>query len=506
MTESTQGFNVAALLQATSSRSGGGPAVVDPDGRAIWSFAELAEGAACLAGGLRELGVGVGDRVLILEPDLRRRYELIAAALWAGAAVVVPPASLRPWEAVAAAADAAPRAVVFGPLLWPAIVGRRGLRSVPLRIATGGPRPPGAVALADLERCGPVEPQVVPSDAPALVSFTTGSTGPSKLVIRSHGVLRAQHDALRRLRALSDTDRDFVGLSNLVLHNLGSGVTSILPPGGPASRDYGVRVARSLAATRATSAAGFPHLFAAAARSWRRGSLDRLRTIHIGGSRVAPSLLGALARLAPAARVTVVYGSTEIEPIAAIEAAEYLHALASSDPSAGVCVGRVVPGIELRIEATGPDAESGTPTTAGVILARGPRVAGTFDADGWAVTGDVGWLDADGRLWLLGRTENTLGSVHPFQVERAVEALDWVRSAALVRLESMPKPRGVLAVEPLAWDDPGTRAGHLASMRQLLTERGWAIDEVVLVQEMPTTRGPAAKVDVARLRRRSVGR
>jgi acyl-coenzyme A synthetase/AMP-(fatty) acid ligase len=506
VTTTLQDGNVAMLLEAAAMRRGAAAAIVAPDGRVVWSFDGLAEAAARTAGGLHGLGVGAGDRVLVLESDQGRRIKLAVAVLWAGAAVVVPPASLSPWDALVAAGGSAPRAVVFGPLLWPAVIGRSGLRRVPLRIATGGPRPPGAVALADLERCGPVEPAAVRQDAPALVSFTTGSSGPPTPVIRSHGVLRAQHDALRALRALSDADRDFVGLPNLVLHNLGSGVTSVLSPGRPAARDFGSRVLQALAETRATSAAGFPHLLASAAASGRPGLLDRIRAIHVGGTRVAPVLVEALGRLAPAAAVTVVYGSTQVEPIATIGAGEFVDALAGSDPSAGVCAGHVVAGLEVRIEPTRAGRVETTPAPAGAILARGPRVAGVPPADGWSATGDAGWLDGAGRLWLLGRTDNALDDVYPFAVERAVEALDWVRRAALVRVGATRAPRGVLAIEPLAWGDPATREARVVAIRRLLAARAWRIEDVILVREMPVSRGPAAKVDVERLRRRRPGR
>jgi acyl-CoA synthetase (AMP-forming)/AMP-acid ligase II len=453
-----------------------------------------------MAGGLAGLGLGVGDRVLVLDPDVRRRYGLVSAVLWAGAAVVVPPVSLRPWEALAVAEGAAPRAIVFAPSQWPAVVGRRGLRSSPLRIVTGGPRLPGAIGLTELERAGPTEPRDVPTDAAALVSFTTGTAGRVGRVVRSHGVLRAQHDALVRLRGLADDDRDLVGLPNLVLHDLGIGVTSVLPPRDPASPRYGDQIVRSLTMTRATSAAGFPRLFEAAVLGTPPGSLGHLRAIHVGGSRVAPSLLRALARLAPAARVTVVYGSTEIEPIAAIEGSEYLDALASGDPSAGVCVGAVVPGIEVRLDALGPRAESMTPAAAGAILARGARVAGTPTADGWVATGDAGWLDAGGRLWLLGRVEDVSGGLRPFEVERTVEALDWVSRAALVRLDEALGSRGLVAVEPVDWGDAATRAERAEAVRRLVAGRAWSVDDVVLVRTMPVIRGPAGKVDAARLR------
>lgn len=507
--------NVAGLLGDAAVRRSGEPAVIGADGRVIWSFETLAETAARLAGGLAEAGVGVGDRVLVLVPDVARRFALVAGVLWAGGAVVVPAGSMSPLAALTAAASFGPRVVVFGPLFGPAIIGHRMLRSIPVRVVSDGPRQPGSTRLSTLERSRPIEPRIVPGDTPALVSFTTGSTGHAKPVVRSHDVLRAQHDALRDLRMLSDSDRDLAGLPLLVLHNLAAGVTSILPPPNHGSSRFGSSVLRALLVSGATSAAGFPHLFDAVVRSGAPGQLRGIRAIHIGGDRVGPELLRALGRLAPAAGLTVVYGSTEVEPIAAIGASDYLDALTASDPVAGICVGRVVAGIGLRVAPDHRFSGVGSPSTrsewveareplapapAGPILVCGPRVAGTSGLDGWVATGDTGWVDSEDHLWLLGRTDNTIGSLCQFQVERAVEALDAVRRAAFVPIEAGSRPRGLLAVEPTDWTSAPSRAALEASVTRLVADRAWRIDEIVLVRRMPTIHGVARKVDVAQIR------
>ena len=511
MSAAAAGGNVVGLFAAAAERRGDAPAIVDADGCVLWSFANLANVAARVAHGLAGSGVGPGDRVLVLERDPRRRFAVVAGILWAGATVAAPPTSPSGRAALAAALVTRPAAVAFGPRLWPVILGHPGLRAIPLRIVTRGPRPPGATSLADLARGTAVPPHDVAGDTPALASFTTGSLGPPTLVLRSHDLLHAQHDALGRLRALTDDDRDLVGLPFLVLHDLASGVTCVLPPPDPGSAWFGARGRRAVARAGATSAAGFPHLFAAAADGGTGSGLRGLRAIHVGGSRVSVRLLASLDRAAPHADTTVVYGSTEVEPIAAIPAAEYLDALAGSDPDEGICVGRVIPGLDLRLAPLNrPGGDRiGDGNGVGEIRVRGPRAAGGADADGadadgWVATGDAGRLADDGRLWLLGRAANAVEGRYPFQVERAVEDLAWVGRAVLVRIGRAPAARGALVVEPRRWD-PHAVGAWTTSLHGLARAREWPIDEIRLVRELPAIPGPASKPDTRRLTG-SVGR
>jgi len=236
-------------------------------------------------------------------------------------------------------------------------------------------------------------------------------------------------------------------------------------------------------------------------RGARPGELDRLRSIYVGGSRVRPELLRALKAIAPAAAVTVVYGSTEIEPIAAIGADEYLDLLARSDPADGAPVGLVLDGLELRMELPserpGPSARG----ERGRILLRGPRASGAAGLGRWVDTGDAGHVDEDGRLWLLGRITNAFGELYPAEVECVIEALSWVSRAALVRVDSHPDARALLAVQPIEWGAAGIRAEQLVVLRDIARQRHWPLDKAVLLRRLPVFVGAAAKIDDRRLRK-----
>lgn len=146
---------------------------------------------------------------------------------------------------------------------------------------------------------------------------------------------------------------------------------------------------------------------------------------------------------------------------------------------------------------------------AGEIVVSGAHVIGgyldgvgdaetKFEVDGarWHRTGDAGWLDADGRLWLLGRVaariEDAHGTLHPFSVECAATRFPWVARSALLAAEG----RRILAVELV----PGTREEPaLAELRVALAFA--RLDRIVRLGRIPVDRRHNAKVDYVTLAR-----
>jgi acyl-CoA synthetase (AMP-forming)/AMP-acid ligase II len=271
----------------------------------------------------------------------------------------------------------------------------------------------------------------------------------------------------------------------------------------------------------------------AAACRERGITLPEVRSIYTGGGPVFPRLLDALAAAAPNAAVASVYGSTEAEPIALLPAAE----LSAQDRArlaagGGLPVGCPVASIALRIV---PD-RWGTPLgpfmreefeqlslprgQAGEIVVSGAHVLGSYldgagDAetkihvqDGpnttvWHRTGDAGYLDEGGRLWLLGRCaariddggENAVsgntGALYPFTVECAVREMPGVRQAALIAFAG----RRVLVLEL----EPGNQDEVASAVRK---QTAWArIDEVRVLARVPVDRRHNAKIDYPALRR-----
>jgi acyl-CoA synthetase (AMP-forming)/AMP-acid ligase II len=426
--------------------------------------------------------------VALLDWDPARFVLAACAVLWAGGAVVVPP-RVRSWRAaLGAVAALRPRGVIAGPVGCALAGVDPALRRAPVRLYALPRRVAGALGAGAVDQAlgmAPLAPAAVASEDEALLSFTTGTTGFPKVVRRSHGVLLAQHGALAAVRRPVAGARDLVGLPLLILHNLGSGVTSVLPPRGGGGGALRGTVAR----LGVHSAAGFPSLFETLLEGAAEGELPALRAVQIGGAAPAPELLRRLHAVAPAADVTLVYGATEAEPIATCGADEYLAQYPDTAGGAGICLGRPVPGVEVRIGVGGN------------VLVRGGRVAGP--ENGWHDTGDVGRLDDDDRLWLLGRGAHAVsvpgGTLFPAEVEPAVAALPWVAGAVLAAVETSEGRRAALAVQPRRWGTRGERRAWEGEVAALSTGRGWTMERMALVRRLPRDWRSGSKIDYPRL-------
>lgn len=462
------------ILDAFAARVAEHPdrvAIVDGRGRAT-TYRALDARAAGLAAAWAARGLRSGDRVLLamrVDADL---YAALAALWRIGAAAVFPEPALGLAGLRHAVAATCPRAFLANgayrllPWIVPAV--RRIALRLPLD-AEGGAYP-----AADL-----------PDDAPALLSFTSGSTGAPKAISRSHGFLRAQNAAVAPLLASDRAEVDLVAFPVFVVANLGRGVTSVLPnwhlsrplsAGARAIRRHAERAS----VTRLLLSPAIAELVA-----------DRppagVHTLFVGGGPVFPDLLDRLRARTPGLRIVAVYGSTEAEPIAHLDWDE--ADAADRDAmrgGAGLLAGHVADAARVRI-ADEEILVAGDHVVRGYFDPARDASTKTRDADGtvWHRTGDAGRFDERGRLWLLGRVEGRAGALRPFPVEAAARTWPGVRRAALASVGGRP----TLAVEG--------DAAQMPVWRVRFAELGGA--EVHRVRRLPLDRRHGSKVDLRRL-------
>jgi olefin beta-lactone synthetase len=426
------------------------------------AFGALAHDVAAVAAGLEARGVAPGDPVLLFVPMSIDLYVVLLAVLHLGACAVFVDAWADRTQLDQAVRAARPRVFVGSPRAHLLRLASPALRAIPRSFVVGGAWP-----LARLARAGNTRaPAEVSVEAPALVTFTTGSTGTPKAAVRSHGFLWAQHLALQDHLALRDDDVDLPTLPVFVLNNLAVGCTTVLPdfdPRRPADIDPAT-IHRQMTTEHVTTTSGSPAFYERLA-SWYREQQKRLelRALFTGGAPVLPPLARLLTETVTG-EVHVVYGSTEAEPISGIEARAMLTGIEQGGE--GLCVGRPVERIRVRLVrpsdapialgVAGWREWDVAPGEVGEIVVSGEHVLKGYVGDPradlaskirdgewvWHRTGDAGRLDDEGGLWLMGRVGRRVvrGGVVWWGLPAEVRALgvEGVRHAAYL---GRPDPR-----------------------------------------------------------------
>ncbi len=479
------------------------------------SYRELARRVAAGAGRLQELGLRRGQVVLVFQPVSLELYEFLLAAFHMGLRVMLADPSAGRKFLSLCCKRLRPDAF-FGS--WKAQCLRLvvpEMRRIPLSICCGWF--PAAVAWrTDGEELAPADTLDAEE---ALITFTSGSTGVPKAAVRSHGFLLAQHRALSKALEFEEGEVDLITLPVFVLANLASGLTSVLAamdfskPGAPDA----TAISRQCEKFRVTRCAASPTFF----EGLLVGGLPDFKKLYTGGAPVFPDLLRRLSTALPDATIHSVYGSTEAEPIAHFSAdqlGEDVDGLTRR--GGGLCAGVPVPEICLQIAAD----QWGTPLSAadltflaageaGEILVSGEHVLrGYLDGHGdeetkihdrnrvWHRTGDAGWIDVRGRLWLLGRCAEKLPAYpaavglpqdalrYPFAIECALsELFPQIRMAAI----DWQDRRTLVVGEPCAAVLKNAICGSAAE---------FGVENVIFLPSIPLDRRHHAKIDYPALR------
>ncbi|HEV2852307.1 MAG TPA: AMP-binding protein [Thermoanaerobaculia bacterium] len=524
--------NVLSVLRRVAARVPERRALVMAEGAnsSRISFGELWQRIDRVSTGLRRLGLAPGDRAIVMIPMSIDLYVGMLAVLEMGAVAVF----VDPWigrrQIASFAAFASPRAWLGIPKSHLLRLTDARLRSIPFTVTTGwrlGPFP-GRLTLAELERAvgdGKVHP--VERDDPALITFTSGSSGEPKGANRTHRFLLAQHEALAAEFPAREGDVDMPMFPVFALNNLASGVPSVVPAMDFRRVDR-VDAGRVLAQMHrhgvTTCTASPPFFDRIATELGKGGKRPALRRILTGGAPVSDAQLRDWRRAFPESEILVVYGSTEAEPVAHLTAEERLSA--SGLP--GFCAGR--PSERVRAKTVrihdgpielGPEGWAGWELPAGEIgelVVSGDHVCRDYyqnpkavrenkivDPDGgvrgvWHRMGDTGFFDPEGRFWIAGRVHSTIRRggemVHPQLVEQAAKGEDpRVRRAAAVGLPDPELGERVVVVIETA------EHGLEDEVKSRLLRIGFPADEILSTQDpLPVDPRHNSKIDYGKLR------
>jgi olefin beta-lactone synthetase len=480
------------------------------------TFGDMGKRIAAYRGGLTKAGFRAGDRVIIMIPPCVELYCIAMALLASGMVPVMADPGMGFGNMLTAFDDSKARAIIsiakfcrlryLVPRLW---------KYRCYSVDGGGPGIRPASLLLDE---GAEEAAVYPcgGDYHGIITFTSGSTGRPKGADRTHGSLVSQHRAIRKSWPDTPRDIDMTCFPVVVLHNLSCGMPSVL-----AATDYNSVASVNPAVilsqieefrpTRLSSAPAFMGSVADYIIGQGRPAAS-LRSVAVGGAPVPDTLCRKLRQAFPRADARVVYGSTEAEPISSVPVEEVLESEGS-----GFLVGKPYPFTEVKIVSLPGDPGSITDKTLGPyavkageigeIIVSGDHVLKGYvenpeadrenkiprDSGVWHRTGDTGYFDRRGRIWLTGRSRDAVRHngriIQPYLLERQADAVAGVSRSALVGLDG----RGpVLAVVLGKTADP---RAVLNALHEKLMSAGFADITVRTVPRIPVDRRHNSKID-----------
>jgi malonyl-CoA/methylmalonyl-CoA synthetase len=464
------------------------------------AYGELSAAVDRTAAALAARGVAPGDRVALVAGNRPETAVAVLAVLAAGGVAVPVNTAYTAAEVAPRLADAEPRLVVTGEE-------HQGMVDEALAVLwERGDEPPARVDLGELAReaarggAGPRATRPAPED-PALLVYTSGTTGRSKGAVLTHGNLAATVEGLRSAWGWRASDRLLLTLPLFHVHGLVVGLFTALASGARVElrrRFRADEVAGELAAGRATLFFGVPTMYVRLVEALSamdgvdpREALASVRLFVSGSAPLAPATFHAFRRLT---------GHAILERYGMSETGMNLSNPLDGDRRPGT-VGVPLPGVEARI--AGPDNKDVAEGEAGELLVRGPNVfrgywrdpaktaAGFLPGDGgcrWFRTGDLARRDPEsGYVTLLGRSRELVIrgglNVYPREIEEVLGAAPGVREAAVV---GRPDPEW--GEVPVAWvvadSDEADAAAILAHCRERLA--GFKIPaEIRFVDELP---------------------
>ncbi len=521
-------YNIAASLDEYAKKTPYQVAIYFPSGRSKYtalSFKQLAELSDQYAHGFADYGITKGEQTLVM---IRPSIDFIAvvfALIKIGAVPILIDPGMGRKSFLQCVAETEPVNMIGIPaahILQFFI--RKPFGTVKRQVTVGKRLFWGGKELSELKssKRSKFEVEKTLTTDEAAVAFTSGSTGIPKGVIYEQGMFRAQVDLLKNAIGIREGDIDLPGLYIFALFNPALGVTTVMPDmdaTNPAKLNPAYLV-EAIETFGVTHSVGSPTIWKIVGKycEEKNLTLNSMQKILMMGAPVPPSLIGRYEKIMPNGEVFTPFGATEAMPLTLIDGKEILGEIADlSDKGAGMCVGRVLPGIDIRVIQKDdrpiakwtdaqklPQGEIGEIVVKGAVVTREylHRPEQTANAkikegdDIWHRMGDVGYFDEAGRLWFCGRkahiVETDVGTLYPVQVEALFNQIAGVHRTALVEKGK----KAVLVIE-MQKDVESIAKKDIAEKAQGIIEENnlsESISEILFLADFPVDLRHNAKI------------
>jgi len=496
-------------------------ALMQPDATALrhlgrtTTWAELDRRVAALAGGLRRRGVRFGDRVLILMLNRTEFVESFLAANELGAIAVPVNFRMTPREIGFLVTDCDARVMIAESVLAKVATAVRDLEpKLETVIVAGGATDDGVLGYDDVlaEDGDPAAPVDIPDDSPALIMYTSGTTGRPKGAVLTHANLAGQAMTFLFTNGADiNNDVGFIGVPLFHIAGIGNmiiglllGLPTVVYPLGDFDPGALLDV---LEAEKVTGIFLVPAQWqAVCAEQQANPRALRLRVLSWGAAPASDTLLRAMSATFPGTQILAAFGQTEMSPVTCMLLGDdALRKLGS--------VGKVIPTVSARVV---DDEMNDVPVgQVGEIVYRAPTLMdgywnnpqATAEAftGGWFHSGDLVRQDDEGYIWVVDRKKDMIISggenIYCAEVENVLASHPAIVEVAVIGRSD--QKWGEVPVAVVALSAVSDSALELSDLDGFLTERLARYKHpkhLEVVDALP--RNPAGKVLKTELRNR----
>lgn len=501
-------MNLCGLIERSALINGNSEAIVDGDVRYNWKQAR--DRIARLAAGLQAIGCREGDRVAILGLNSHRYYECIFASPWAGGVMVPINIRLAPPEMAYCLNDSGTSILFVDEAFLPVAEKIAGEVDSLKQVVLMGEGTHELCATSHEELVAghaPMEPADRGPDDVSGLYYTGGTTGLSKGVMLSHA---NQVTNTLQTRMAFNMDKDSIYLNVAPMFHAAN-MIGMLNATMAASRHVFIPaftpagVLEIVQKERVSHAIMVPTMVNMMFHHPTIDDFDlsSIQTVLYGGSPMAESVIARVREQVPEARVIQAYGLTETSPILTVLESRY-HTFEGPDAGRTRSAGQVVPATELCIQD-----DSGRlcePGEVGEVCTRGPNIMmgywnlpeQTAEAmrGGWFHTGDGGYLDEEGFLFISDRMKDMIvtggENVYSIEVENALYKHPAVETCAVIGIPSEQWGEEVHAVVFLAEGQEGDAGELIRHCHELIA--GYKCPRSISFSDEPLPLSGAGKI------------
>ena len=483
------------------------------------TWAQLRERVAALAAALSRRGVGVGDRVMILMLNRTEFIESMLAANMLGAIAVPLNFRLTPAEIAFLVDDCEAPVMITEGVLARVATGVRDIQSRLATIVVAGAATDDAVLgyedlLADLlneERQGGDARETVdiPNDSPALIMYTSGTTGRPKGAVLTHTNLAGQTTTTLYTSGVNiNSDVGFIGVPLFHIAGIGNLLTGMLLGTPTVIYPLGAfepgQLLDVLAAEKVTGIFLVPAQWQAVCAEQRARPRDlKLRVMSWGAAPAPDALLREMSAVFPGTQILAAFGQTEMSPVTCMLLGEDAIRKRGS-------VGKVIPTVAARVVDDNmndvPVGEVGEIVYRAPTMMSGywnnPEATAAAFAGGWFHSGDLVRMDEDGYVWVVDRKKDMIISggenIYCAEVENVLASHPGIVEVAVIGRTHQKWGEVPIAVAAVA--DDRLRLEDLAEFLTQRLARYKHPKALEIVDTLP--RNPAGKVLKTELRMR----